>query len=116
MQKFKSRTALKIRGAAKVALFAILMNQVVTTPFSFYVQKVDPDASELVAPLFSFITTVLLAAWIQMDAKRAYLQASKHGCIRSVSESNPVLHVAPNCPRRWLVILHIENNPRAVGL
>ncbi|CAD6555414.1 hypothetical protein [Paraburkholderia metrosideri] len=116
MQKLKLQTTLKIRGLAKVTLFAILMNQVLTTAFSFFVQKVDPAAPESIVPLFSFVTTILLATWIQTDARRAYMQASKQGCIRPVSESNPALHVAPDCPKRWLVILYIEINPGIVGL
>jgi hypothetical protein len=62
------------------------------------------------------MTTILLAGWIQNDARQAYLHASKNGCVKPVSQSNPVLHIAPDCPKRWLVILHIEINPRVVGL
>ena len=39
MQKLKLQTTLKIRGLAKVTLFAILMNQVLTTAFSFFVLR-----------------------------------------------------------------------------
>jgi len=116
MQKLKSHTVLKIRGAAKVVLFAILMNQVLTTAFSFVVQRIDPGVPESIVPMFSFITTLLLASWIQMDARRAYLHALKQGGVRPVSDTNPSVHIAPDCPKRWLVILHVEINPALAGL
>lgn len=97
-------------------LFAILMNQLLTTAFSFCVQQIDPAAPESIVPMFSFITTMLLASWLQTDARRAYLHASTHGCIQPVSATNPAVHIAPDCPKRWLVVLYLEINPSLAGL
>jgi len=112
----KLHTAMRIRGTVKVICVAIVVNQVLTTVFSYAVSQLDPDTPTLVTTIFSFVTCGLVSLWLQSDARRAYLLARERGCITPVSETNPAVRIASDCPKPWLVILHIEMNPAAVGL
>jgi hypothetical protein len=112
----KLHTAMRIRGTAKVICVAIVANQLLTTVFSYAVHQVDPNAPSMITTIFSFITCGLVSLWLQSDARRAYLLARDKGCITPVNKTNPALKIAPDCPRLWLVVLHIEMNPAAVGL
>jgi hypothetical protein len=107
---------MRIRGMAKVVCVAIVANQVLTTVFAYAVQQLDPSAPGIVTTIFSFLTCGLVSIWLQSDARRAYLLAREKGCITPVDKSNPALKIAPGCPKLWLVVLHIEMNPAAVGL
>lgn len=112
----KLHTAMRIRGTAKVICVAIVANQVLTTAFAYAVHQLDPNAPSLITTVFSFLTCGLVSLWLQADARRAYLQAREKGCITPVNKTNPALKIAPDCPKLWLVVLHIEMNPAAVGL
>ena len=112
----KLHTAMRIRGTAKVVCVAIVANQVLTTLFAYVVQQLDPSAPTLITTIFSFLTCGLVSIWLQSDARRAYLLAREKGCITPVDKTNPALKIAPDCPKLWLVVLHIEMNPAAVGL
>jgi hypothetical protein len=112
----KLHTAMRIRGTAKVICVAIVANQVLTTAFAFAVEQLDPSAPTLITTIFSFLTCGLVSIWLQTDARRAYLLAREKGCITPVNKTNPALKIAPDCPKLWLVVLHIEMNPAAVGL
>ncbi|WP_346730294.1 hypothetical protein [Caballeronia sp. dw_276] len=112
----KLHTAMRIRGTAKVICVAIIANQVLTAIFAYAVSQLDPNTPTLVTTIFSFVTCALVSMWLQADARRAYLRAREQGCITPVSKTNPALKIAPDCPKPWLVILHIEMNPAAVGL
>jgi len=112
----KLHTAMRIRGTAKVVCVAIVANQVLTTLFAYAVQQLDPSAPTIITTIFSFLTCGLVSIWLQSDARRAYLLAREKGCITPVDKTNPALKIAPDCPKLWLVVLHIEMNPAAVGL
>ena len=112
----KLHTAMRIRGTAKVVCVAIVANQVLTTLFAYVVQQLDPSAPTIITTIFSFLTCGLVSIWLQSDARRAYLLAREKGCITPVDKTNPALKIAPDCPKLWLVVLHIEMNPAAVGL
>lgn len=107
---------MRIRGIVKLVCIAIVANQVLTMAFAYAVEQLDPSSPAIIKSLFSFVTCMLLSSWLQTDARRAYLLAREKGCITPVDKKNPSLKIAPECPRRWLVILHIEMNPAAVGL
>ncbi len=108
--------AMRIRGIVKLVCIAIMANQILTMIFSCVVTQLDPATPGIVTSIFSFATCMLVSSWLQTDARRAYLLAREKGCITPVDKSNPALRIAADCPRRWLVILHIEMNPAAVGL
>ena len=108
--------SMRIRGIVKLVCIAIVANQVLTIAFAYVVQQLDPSAPGIIESIFSFVTCMLVSSWLQTDARRAYLAAREKGCITPVDKTNPHLKIAPECPRRWLVILHIEMNPGAVGL
>ena len=112
----KLHTAMRIRGIAKVVCVAIVANQVLTLAFAYAVQQLDPSAPTIITTIFSFLTCGLVSIWLQSDARRAYLLAREKGCITPVDKTNPALKIAPDCPKLWLVVLHIEMNPAAVGL
>jgi len=112
----KLNLSMRIRGLAKVILVVILANQVLTTAFVWAVQQLDLTVSPLITSVFSFATCGLVGSWLQSDARRAYLFAKDKGCVTPFNDTTGVLKISPDCPKRWLVMLHIELNPGVVGL
>ncbi|MGF6899897.1 hypothetical protein P3T22_001146 [Paraburkholderia sp. GAS348] len=60
------------------------------------------------------VTCGLLTLWLQSDARRAFGFAREKGFVKTVGERKQELQIAEDCPKRWLVILHIELNPAAI--
>ncbi len=104
---------LMLRGMCKVVAIAFVLNQVLTTLFTFAAQQIDTALPHQVIWLFSCMTCGLITLWLQSDARRAFAFARKEGYVSVADEKNPVLRIEPDCPKRWLVILHTELNPAA---
>jgi hypothetical protein len=100
----------------KLLAVAVIANQVLTVIFAFVVEQVDPGTPALVTSVFSFLTCGLVSMWLQSDARRAYQLACEKGWVKPVDSANPAVRIAPDCPKRWLVTLHIEMHPAVVGL
>lgn len=111
-----SRTILRLRGMLKVILASIIANEILMTAFLYIAGMIDPNVPHTVVSVFSFATCFLVGTWLQSDARRAFATAHGKGFIMPVTETNRSLGIAADCPKRWLVILHIELNPTAVGL
>jgi hypothetical protein len=107
----KTDSIMRIRGAAKVAMIAMTINEVMTFVFAEMARRIDPDVSPGTLQLFSFISAVLVGIWFQSDAKRAYLLAQKSGYIVARDTPERSVAILENCPKRWLVKLYLELNP-----
>jgi hypothetical protein len=112
----KLSTVMRIRGVLKVVAIAMIGSQVLTAAFQFAAQQIALDTTAMEISIFSFVTCGLVSLWLQSDARRAYALAREKNCVTPVDKRNPAVVVAADCPKRWLVILHIEMNPGAVGL
>lgn len=110
------RTAMRISGMVKLISIAIVANQILTLVFAYVADQLDPGALVLIRSVFSFVTCMLVSSWLRADARRVHLLARDKGCVMPVDGTNPALQISPDCPKRWLVVLHVEMNPAAVGL
>ncbi|WP_246257379.1 hypothetical protein [Pararobbsia alpina] len=111
-----SRTVMRLRGMLKVILASIIANEILMTAFLYLAGMIDPNVPHRVVSVFSFVTCFLVGSWLQSDARRAYSMAREKGLIAPVDDTHRSLGITADCPKRWLVILHIELNPAAVGL
>ncbi|MFM0738217.1 hypothetical protein PQQ51_13325 [Paraburkholderia xenovorans] len=100
------------RGMCKVVAIAFVTNQVLTTIFTYVAQQLDAKLPHDTIWLFSCVTCGLLTIWLQSDARRAFGFARDKGFIKT--DDKKTLQIAENCPKRWLVILHIELNSAAL--
>jgi hypothetical protein len=101
-----------LRGVAKVVLIAVLTNHVLTTLFSWAARTIDPNVTGGIIAFFSFMTSMAAGFWIQTDARHAYAHAKQHGLIKSENGADVPWALAPECPKKWLVTLYLELNPR----
>jgi len=110
------KTALWLRGIAKLMTLSLLANQVLTLIFNIGVHQIDPDVDDHIITLFSVATTVLTGFWLQADAHRAYLYAKAQDLIKARRDKAAPWpwSLEPECPRKWLVTLHLELNPALV--
>jgi hypothetical protein len=111
-----SRTVMRLRGMLKVILASIIANEILMTVFLYLAGMIDPNVPHTVVSVFSFATCFLVGTWLQSDARRAYSTAREQGFIAPVDDTNRSFGITADCPKRWLVILHIELNPVAAGL
>jgi hypothetical protein len=102
------------RGMCKVVAIAFVTNQVLTTIFTYVAQQLDESLPHQAIWLFSCVTCGLLTLWLQSDARRAFSLAREKGFVKAVGDNKQALQIAEDCPKRWLVILHIELNPAAI--
>jgi hypothetical protein len=102
------------RGLCKVVAIAFVTNQVLTTLFTYAAQQFDSPPPHDAIWLFSCVTSGLVTLWLQSDARRAFGFAREKGFVRKGGNATQELQIAEDCPKRWLVILHIELNPAAM--
>ncbi len=110
------KTALWLRGVAKMVALALLANQVLTLIFSIGAHQVDPNVDAQIITMFSMVTSILAGFWLQSDARQAYLHAKANKLIQSSRDKSTPWPWAldPACPRKWLVTLHLELNPALI--
>lgn len=102
------------RGLCKVVAIAFVTNQVLTTIFTYFAQQLDSALPHDAIWLFSCVTSGLATLWLQSDARRAFGFAREKGFVTKSGDGKQDLQIAEDCPKRWLVILHIELNPAAI--
>jgi hypothetical protein len=110
------RWLMRARGAVKVMLIAVALNETLYFVFTYVAQQIDPDVPLETVSVFSFAMCALMGFWFQSDARRAYFFARGKGYVVPGDGTRRTLHIAADCPKRWLVVLYIELNPALVGL
>ncbi|RQR69692.1 hypothetical protein DIE11_32735 [Burkholderia sp. Bp9012] len=108
----RTRAALRMRGLVKLTVVTIAVTQTLTLVFDTLLVAVGyaPEAATLL--LFRFVTCALVSFWLQADASRAYRHASKRGLVTVSGEHGELIEIAPQCPKRWLVVLSLQLEPR----
>lgn len=104
-----------LRGISKIVAIVFVANQVLTATFVLVAQHIDARLPRQTIELFSCVSCALVALWLQSDARRAYLAAREKGYVTAPSVGGQTLQVGADCPKRWLVLLHIELNPSVTG-
>jgi len=66
--------------------------------------------------MFTCVTSALVSRWPMADAARAWAHARERGYVRRRANDGQAttaveVEVAPDCPKRWLVVLHAGLNP-----
>jgi hypothetical protein len=110
------RTAMRIRGMVKLIALIVIFNQLLTTLFSMACHAIDPDVAPQITSGFGLASSLMLGFWLQADARRAYRHAVEQGFVVNADKSNPLPRISDKCPKKWLVLLHIELYPVLVGL
>jgi hypothetical protein len=114
MVRFNPATML--RGMAKIIAIAFVINQILTTIFTYFARQIDATLPHETIWMFSCVTCGLVTLWLQSDARRAFGFARENGYIKPADDTKQIVQIAPDCPKRWLVILHMELNPAATGV
>jgi hypothetical protein len=83
--------------------------------FAYVAQQIDVAVPHQTITLFSCVTCRLVTLWLQSDARRAFGFARDKGYVGTAGDTSQGLQVAADCPKRWLVVLHIELNPASAG-
>lgn len=110
----RTRPGMMLRGMLKIVLIAIAAAQILTTAFALLARQIDADLAPQIVSAFGFVTCGLVSMWLQADARRAFRLAKAKGYISAARDGQVGPHIAADCPRRWLVVLHVELNPAAV--
>ncbi|WP_321820584.1 MULTISPECIES: hypothetical protein [unclassified Burkholderia] len=112
LRRARTRAALRMRGLVKLTVITITVTQILTLAFdSLLVLLGDtPEAATLL--LFRFVTCALVSFWLQADASRAYRHAAQNGLVTVSGAHGDPIEIAPQCPKRWLVVLSLQLEPR----
>ncbi|WP_414142764.1 hypothetical protein [Burkholderia cepacia] len=115
VRQARVRAALRLRGVLKLTIVTIAVAHVLTFVFDnlLVVAGFAPDAAAVL--LFRFVTCALVSFWLQADALRAYQYAAQHGFVTAPGMHGSPVDVAPQCPRRWLVVLSLQLDPRGLN-
>ncbi|KVN24786.1 hypothetical protein WJ63_16320 [Burkholderia pyrrocinia] len=111
LRNARLRAVLRLRGLAKLALVTIAGAHLLTLAFDFVLVSAGfaPEAATLL--LFRFASCALVSYWLQADALRAYRHALEHGYIAFGGPDEAPVHIAPRCPKHWLVCLNLQLDP-----
>ncbi|RQR26435.1 hypothetical protein DIE23_29590 [Burkholderia sp. Bp9143] len=106
------RAALRMRGLVKLTVITIAVTQILTLVFDGLLVLLGfvPEAATLL--LFRFVTCALVSFWLQADASRAYRHAAQHGLVKVSGMRGDLIEIAPQCPKRWLVVLSLQLEPQ----
>jgi hypothetical protein len=112
----KARTRLIFRGWLCAALLGLAASEIAVLVIELALRPAWDR--EFVKVLLAYLTctAILVAMWAVQDAKRAYSHAVKLGRVTLTSDGQLVTSIAPDCPRRWLVILHVQLHPALLDL
>ncbi|VWB27034.1 hypothetical protein BAR24066_01123 [Burkholderia arboris] len=115
VRQARVRAALRLRGVMKLTIVAIAVAHALTFAFEGLLVTAGfaPDAAAVL--LFRFVTCALVSFWLQADALRAYRYAAQHGFVTVPGTSGEPIDVAPQCPKRWLVVLNLQLDPRGLN-
>jgi hypothetical protein len=111
-----TKNALRMRGLFKLFAMIMIGDHFMSLIFAYACHAVDPSVPDNVVTGFGLVSSLMLGFWIQSDAKRAFEFAATNKLVAGLNPSNPLPRIKPECPKKWLVLLHIELNPAAVGL
>ena len=113
----RQKSAMRARGWQKVVLVTLVANQVLTAAFSYVAQQVDPGLTLMPTFVFCCATSALVSYWLLVDARNAWRHAKEKGYIGSgrAEKGDALPMVVDHCPKRWLVVLHIELHPELAG-
>ncbi|HHL4077928.1 hypothetical protein [Burkholderia sola] len=106
------RAALQLRGVMKLTIVTIAVAQALAFAFESLLAAPGfaPDAATVLP--FRFVTCALVSFWLQADALHAYQYAAQHGFITIPGTHGDPVDIAPQCPKRWLVVLYLQLEPR----
>ncbi|SIT50746.1 conserved hypothetical protein [Paraburkholderia piptadeniae] len=111
----KPETRLALQSQVRVGLVAILLAEVLVLlgELASRIMSIDLPASAIT--VFGVCTVILATGWVRSDARHAYEDAVRAGYVELDDAQAVVLYIAPRCPRRWFVILHIRLHPELIG-
>ena len=106
---------MRFQGWLKLAILTFAVDQILTAVFGYVVERIDPGTTDFQTVIFSCITCFLVSNWLVTDARTAWTTAKQQGFIgisrAGAGAPEEKLSIAIACPRRWLVVLHLELNP-----
>ena len=103
----------RVRLGAKLTIFAIalIVAEGLAMMLSFAAALFAFEISPVEFGIFGAITTVVLSEWLKIDAQRAFSVADKSGFLDRNESCTRIRSVKDNCPRSWLVVLHLRLHP-----
>ena len=114
VRQARVRAALRLRGVMKLTIVTIAAAHALTFAFEGLLVAAGfaPEAVTLL--LFRFVTCALVSFWLQADALRACRYAVQHGFVTVSGTHGDPIDVAPQCPKRWLVVLNLQLEPQGL--
>ncbi|MGF6267056.1 hypothetical protein OKW49_008050 [Paraburkholderia youngii] len=110
-QQRRALLTLKARATARIWIVTILITECLAAIFGIVAQTVSEGDTNLPVMIFTCATSALVVRWLQQDARRAWVFARTNGYLqRDACGDYSVVDVRPDCPRRWLVLLHAQLN------
>jgi hypothetical protein len=87
----------------------VLVAQILTISFALVARRNHPDTALGLTILFSFLLCAIPGAWIRSDAKHARGSRARSRLSEFCGNTlRSTVWFQQDCPRRWLVVLHIE--------
>ncbi|MGY6258210.1 hypothetical protein ACXIVK_32590 [Paraburkholderia caledonica] len=101
----------RLKARATVILLAVCGAQSLVFLLSAATQILAIDPPPLSFAVFGGVTAVLASVWIQEDAQHAFEVADRKGFLIRDDEHHRIRTVRRDCPKLWLVVLHLELHP-----
>lgn len=111
--KGKQRSTMK--GRLTLFLYAFLITEILGLILSLATHSMYADVPTDWFLVFGLITTPVVMSWLTRYGEEAYLEAVSRGFLYMEGIPSRVVSIADDCPKRWLVLLHIQLHPELVA-
>jgi hypothetical protein len=107
------KAAMRARGWLGVTLVTIAIDELLTAVFAYLAQRIDANVTVASTLAFSLTTCALVSYWLLVDARNAWSIALAKGHVRRgrAEDGEDFPRIDDRCPRRWLVVLHLQLDP-----
>lgn len=107
---------MRLIGCSTVLGLSLCTTEIMASIIRAIMHLLSYTASPILYGAFGGLTTVLVASWLTRDAAQAFSWADGHCFLTRDSESSKVVAVRENCPKAWLVTIHILLHTEVIRL
>ncbi len=116
LHSMKPADRMRLTGRFTVVGVALAVTEIEAFIISAILHAISYPVSPVLFGAFGAVTTILVGGWVRLDAEQAFKWADRHGFLVRDEDTSRVTAVRQNCPKPWLVALHLQLHPELMGL
>jgi hypothetical protein len=104
----------RLRAQFTVSPVAALLAEAAALGLSIVIQATIGNIPPAAFGAFGGLTILLARRWVLVDARQAFSAAVERHQVLVEGTPPQFIYMAPACPRRWLVVPHVQLQPELI--